>query len=240
MCYDTRMPRWIISLAMVGVCMAASARAQDRTPEPPVVVAQGEGIVRTAPDQAFVRIGAEARAGDPKDAQAANAAAMTAVQERILSAGIGKDAVRTVTISLQQEFDYVDGKQRPRGYVARNVVEVRVDDLAALGAVMDASVGSGATSVQGLRFDLKGRDAAEREALKRAVADAVARAGAAAGGAGREVDRVLRIEETGSRAMPRPEMAFMARATADQPQTTPIAEGEIEVRAQVTVTASIK
>ena len=133
--------------------------------DPPVVVVQGEGVVRKAPDQALVRIGAESRARNPKEAQATNAEAMSAVQQRLTAAGIAKDAVRTVVVSLQQEFDYANGRQTPRGYAARNIIEVRVDDLARLGEVMDASVGSGATSIQGLTFDLKDRKATEREAL---------------------------------------------------------------------------
>lgn len=221
--------------------MATPALAQERSsPELPVVVTQGEGVVRLAPDQAFVRIAAEARAKDPKEAQSANAKTMSAVQQRLVASGIPKEAIRTVTVSLQQEFDFHEGRQTPRGYLARNVIEVRVDDLGKLGEVMDASVGSGATSIQELRFDLKQRDASEREALKRAVADALARADAAAGGAGKTVDRVIRIAEAGPVAISRPETAMFARAASDTAQTTPIAEGEIEIRAQVTVTAVIK
>lgn len=221
--------------------MATTGLAQERAqPEPPVVVTQGEGVVRLAPDQAFVRIAAEARAKDPREAQGTNAKAMTAVQQRLATSGIAKDAIRTVTVSLQQEFDFHEGRQTPRGYLARNLIEVRVDDLGKLGEVMDASVGSGATSIEGLRFDLKERDASEREALKRAVADALARANAAASGAGRTVERVIRIAEAGPVALGRPEAAMFSRAAADTAQVTPIAEGEIEIRAQVTVTAVIK
>ena len=208
--------------------------------DPPVVVVQGEGVVRTAPDQAFVRIGAESRARNPKEAQTTNAEAMSAVQQRLTAAGIAKDAVRTVIVSLQQEFDYAGGRQTPRGYVARNIIEVRVDDLAKLGEVMDASVGSGATSIHGLHFDLKDRAATEREALTRAVADAMARATAAAAGARRTVDRVVRIDETamGGRPQPFPAARMMAADAAAPP--TPVAEGELEIRAQVTLTAVIK
>ena len=178
-------------LLMTGLGLVlATTSAWAQTPgspamDPPVVVVQGEGVVRKAPDQAFVRIGAESRARNPKEAQTTNAEAMSAVQQKLAAAGIAKDAVRTVIVSLQQEFDYNNGKQTPRGYVARNIIEVRVDDLAKLGEVMDASVGSGATSIQGLTFDLKDREATEREALTRAVADAMARATAAAAGAKR-------------------------------------------------------
>ena len=209
--------------------------------DPPVVVVQGEGVVRKAPDQALVRIGAESRARNPKEAQATNAEAMSAVQQRLTAAGIAKDAVRTVVVSLQQEFDYNNGRQTPRGYAARNVIEVRVDDLARLGEVMDASVGSGATSIQGLTFDLKDRKATEREALTQAVADAMARATAAAAGAKRTVDRVVRIDEAPAATQFRPQTAAFRVAVADAAApTTPVAEGELEIRAQVTLTAVIK
>ena len=48
---------------------------------------------------------------------------------------------RPSAIDLQLEFDYSNGQQTPRGYVARNTIEVRVDDLAKVGDVLDAAVG---------------------------------------------------------------------------------------------------
>ena len=70
--------------------------------------------------------------------------------------------------------------------------------------MLDAVVQAGATSIGGVRFDLKDRAGAEREALRLAVADARARAEAAAAGAGRTIDRVLRIDDT-RRETPRPD-----------------------------------
>ena len=86
---------------------------------------------------------------------------------------------------------------------------------ARVGEILDLAVGSGATNVSGVRFDLKDRDAAEREALRLAVADARTRAEAAASGANLRVDRVLRIEE--QRAVvepPRPMMMMRQSAGA--------------------------
>ena len=137
---------------------AASRQLAD---EPPIVVT-GEGIVKATPDQAWVSIGAESRRRVSKDAQQRNAEAMTAVQQKLASFGIPKDAIKTAAIDLQMEFDYNNGKQTPRGYVARNTIEVRVDDLAKLGDVLDAVVGSGATTIHGLRFDVKSAREIER------------------------------------------------------------------------------
>lgn len=216
----------------------ATANAQVSAPEPPSVMVSGEGVVTAVPDQAWVRIGAESRAKSSKDAQARNAEAMTAVQQKMTTLGIAKDAVRTLAIDLQMEYDYANGKQTPRGYVARNTIEVRVDDFAKLGDVLDAAVGSGATNLHGLRFDVKRREVLEREALQMAVANAMGRAEALAAGARRSIDRVLRIEESSvSRGGEMPVMAMRMKA---EDAGTPVAAGELEIRAQVRLTASLK
>lgn len=229
----------VIAAVLVAVpSAAAQTEAQTQESRQPVVVVTGEGIVKAVPDQAFVTIGAEHRSGDPTTAQAQTAKAMNAVQEQLAALGIPKEAVRTVGINLQLEADYVDGKRVPRGYVATNTIEVRVDDLARLGDVIDTSIATGATTMHGLRFDVKDRNALEQQALREAVVDGRARAEAAAAGAGAAVDRILRVEETGARVFqPQPTMMRMA---AEDARSTPIAAGEIEIRAQVTLTAALK
>ena len=230
-----------LALAFVPGSGRAAASAQDvPAPVTPSIVTTGDAVVRRAPDQAFVTVSVESRARNPRDAQRQNAETMTAVQQRIAAAGVPKDAVRTLGYNIQQEFDFVDGRRVARGYLARNAVEVRVDAIDRTGEVLDAAVQAGATSVASVRFDLKDRAAAEREALRLAVVDARARADAAASGAGRAVDRVMRIDDTPQVRVgqPRPIMA-MAREVADV-QETPIEAGELEIRAQVTLTVSIK
>ena len=228
-----------ILIALFVFAFAAGASAQTNN-EPPSVVVMGEGVVKAAPDQAFVRIGAETRSKVSKEAQSLNATAMTAVQQKLASAGIPKDAIRTIAFDLQMEYDYTNGRQVPKGFVARNTIDVRVDDLTKVGDVLDSVTSSGATSIHNLRFDLKNRAAAERDALQRAVADAMARAEAAASGARRSIDRVVRIEETGGRggAPPMPMMAM--RAGMEAQASTPVAAGEIEIRATVNLTVAIK
>ena len=182
--------------AALAIAAPASAQEPPASPQVPTIVTTGEAVVRRAPDRAFLVAAVETRARDPKDAQSQNAKAMNAVQARVVASGIPKDAVRTLGYNIQQEFDFVNGRRVPRGYVARNAVEVRVDALERLGELLDAVVQAGATNVSGVRFDLRDRAGAEREALRQAVADARARAEAAASGVGRTIDRVLRIDDT--------------------------------------------
>ncbi len=230
-------------MLMAALLCAPRVRAQEPVvpvPQGPSVVTTGDATVRLAPDQAFVTLSVETRDNNPRTAQRQNAEAMSSVQQRIATAGIARDAVRTTGYSIQQEFDFANGRRTPRGYVARNGVEVRVDAVERVGELLDAMVAAGATTVSGVRFDLKDRASAEREALRLAVVDARARADAMAAGAGRSVDRVLRITDSAQpRFKPAPQMMMMERA-AGAAAETPVAPGEIEVQAQVELISSLK
>src|SRR6185436_4955639 len=231
----------MFTFLLASLLLAAQTPGATFASNEPVVVTTGEGVVKTAPDRVWVTIAAESRAKSPREAQRANSDAMKAVLDKLKGLGLPADAIRTSGYDLQPQFDYVNGRQSLREYLARNTIEVRVDDIARAGEVLDAAVGSGATSVSGVRFDLKDRAAAEREALRKAVADARGRAEAAASGAGLRVDRVLRIEEQRTPSIePRPVM-MMRQSAAMQADTAPaIVPGELEVRATVTMTSGLK
>jgi uncharacterized protein YggE len=232
--------RIAVPMILVLLANAPAASAQATEPQQPVVVTSGEGIVKRTPDRAWVTIASESRAKTPQEAQKQNATAMTAVMERLKGAGIPAEAIKTAAIDLQPEFDYANNRQTLRGYVARNTLDVRVDTLPKLGEIIDAAVGSGATTIGGVRFDIQDRAGAEREAIKLAVADARERADAAAAGANMKVDRIVRIEEHRGQIMePRPMMAMRA-GMAQEAVTTPVAPGELQIRAGVTLTAQIK
>ena len=229
----------LMLIALMLAAPLASAQPPDAASLQNVVVTHGEAVVRQAPDRAFVTVTVEARAKNPRDAQRLNAEAMTAVQQRLTQARVAKDAVRTLGYDLEQEFDFTNGRRVPREFVARNSIEVRVDEIARVGELLDVVVQGGATSVSGVRFDIQDREKIEREALRLAVVAARSRAEAAAAGAGRSVDRIIKIEDTrdsGVTPLPR---AMMTMKAADAPQT-PVEPGLVEIRARVTLTASMK
>jgi uncharacterized protein YggE len=232
--------RTVMALTLVLAASAASAQPPDTANLQNVVVTSGEAVVRQAPDRVFVTITVEARAKSPRDAQRQNAEAMTAVQTRLSTARIAQEAIRTLGYSLDQELDFIQGRRVPREFVARNSIEVRVDEIARVGELLDIAVQGGATSIGGVRFDIQERDKAEREALRLAVVDARSRAEAAVAGAGRTIDRIIKIEdsrEAGSLPPPRP---MMMMKSADAAETTPVEPGLIEIRARVTLTASMR
>ena len=214
---------------------------QPTTPAEPVVVTSGVGLVQAVPDRAWITISAESRASTAREAQKRNTDAMTPVLAKLKASGVAADAVRTIAYDVQYEWDFVNGKRVGKGYVARNSVEVRVDSVDRVGEYLEVAVASGATSLGGVRFDLKDRAKLEREALRLAVADARSKAEAAAAGAGRAIDRIIRIEEGASEGGPVPMPRFArAELTVSAAAAPPIETGQTEIRAHVTLTAVIK
>jgi hypothetical protein len=234
--------RVFAAAVMVLLPFAASAQQQpaaQRDLQQPVVITSGEGVVQAVPDRAWITISAESRAASPRDAQRRNAEAMKPVQDRLRAAGIPDEAIKTTAYDLQPDWDYSNNRRVLRGYVARNTIDVRIDNVDRVGDLLDIAVNAGATTVQNIRFDVKDRERIEREALRLAVADARARATAAASGAGMSVDRIIRIDEQGVSSPPIPlrRETLQADAAAAAP---PIAIGSMEVRAHVTVTTLLK
>ena len=231
--------------AVAVLMLAATPAFAQQTPNQdtrPTVQTFGEGLIEAAPDRAWVTITAESRAGNPRDAQKRNVEAMTPVLDKLKAAGIPADAIRTIGYDLQQEWDFVNNRRVSRGYVARNSVEVRIDPIDRVGEVLEIAVGSGATSVGGIRFDLKDRAKLEREALRMAVADARTKADSAAAGAGMKIERVLKIDAhpIGNQP-PVPRYAMLREQAASvENAAPPISAGQIEIRAQVTLTSLLQ
>ena len=167
-------------IAFIGSAPAALAQEPSANSQQPVVITTGQATVIAQPDRAYVTIAAESRSRTSGEAQRQNAEVMTAVLQKIQQAGVPKDAIRTIGYELQPEFDYANGRQTFRTYVARNTIEVRLDAIDRVSVVIDAAGTGGATSIGGIRFDVSNREAMERDALRQAVADARARADAAA------------------------------------------------------------
>lgn len=236
----------VLSLSAISTT-AATAAAQSTAPQTPVIVARGEHVLKVAPDQAWVTVALETRDSRAPEARRLAATAMTSVLAALKGTGLADDAIKTVGYALNPDYEFVNGRQRMRGFVVSNQVQVRVDDLAKLADVLDAAGGltlpaSSLMTVANLRFDLKQRATLERQALQGAVEDAMANAKAMAAGAGATLGRIMRIDQSSGR------QAFesiamtpgIALRAGDAAVATPIAPSEIEIRADVSLWVEIR
>ena len=214
---------------------AMNAEAQT-LPTPSLITASGTAESKTAPDMATIRIGVETQAKSAKEAQAGT----NALAQRLIAAAMkvvpDKKAFQTSDLSLRPEYTQSgrSGQNDPpkiAGYVARNVLTVRIDDVTKVGPLVDAVTDAGATNVDSISFGLKDEKPARRAALMDAVQDARDKAEAMAAGLGLKLAGIQSIEEGGASFRPyaMPMMAMSREAK------TPVMPGEVSLSASVTV-----
>ena len=141
------------------------------------VTATGEGTATGAPDVATLALGVSALEKSVADARQSAASALDAMIAALRSHGVEERDLQTRRVTLSPEFDYDKGKQRPRGFRATNVLDVRLRDIDRAGDVMDAALAAGGDRavLHGISFEVEKPDDLRDQALEAALTDAGAK-----------------------------------------------------------------
>jgi uncharacterized protein YggE len=229
------------SAILIVLALSSLAIAQrPETANDPVIVVNGEGEVRVAPDQAMVRIGVVRQA---PTAQAAQDQANTAANEILSSItrlGVAAADVKTSRLTLTPVYAprSPESSQAPRivAYQASNTVSVRLSDLNRVGPTIDAALKAGSNEIQGVSFGLRDDSAARQQALKQAVMQAQKKAETIAEAARLVLGAPLEITESGVSFVPHDNFEMpMMRAVSAAPVPTQVSPGDMEVRANVMI-----
>lgn len=198
------------------------------------ITVTGDAVARAAPDMAVLTLGVRNQGATAAEALAATNAGASAVLSRLSETGIAARDMQTGGLTLTPVRAYDNDRNAPPrviGFEASNTVTIRARDLTALGGILDAVVTDGANEFRGLRFALQDPAPLLATARKRAVADAMARAALYAEAAGLRLGPVMAIREPSAQPAPMPMIrAEMAMADGGG---VPIAQGELELRAEV-------
>ena len=218
--------------------LAQVAVSAPNPPQPPFIAASAVGETRITPDRAMLNVAVESHAETAAAAGADNAVKQKRVIDAVKAAGVPAAQIRTAGYNVSPEY----GQQRDKapkvsGYRAYNTIQIEIRDIDAVGKVIDAALGAGATILGSLGLYASNTDPARRESLQKAVAKARAEGEAAASAAGGSLGALLEltIEPYG---IPQPLMrsVMATAAVSGYPQApTPIETGEIIVAAVVRV-----
>ncbi len=220
------------------VSIDAALHASDK----PYVQATGDATVRVKPDQALVEVGVVTQGSTVIDAAGLNAKQTDTVLAQLRTLLSGKGQMKTTSYSVRPNYRYPKPGAAAiiSGYIATNTVEVKLDDLAQVTKVIDASIESGANVIQSLQYQLKDAHRVHAQALRDAAEHAKASAEAIASGLGLKVIRVLSAEETLA------DEGFGYKKSAPPPPppggqalATPLEIGMIEIDATVSVRAEV-
>jgi uncharacterized protein YggE len=159
------------------------------------------------------------------------------------AASVEERDVQTVGFSLEPQYAYARGAPpRITGYVSRNIVSIRLRDVAAVSGLIDATVAEGANELQGIQFAFQDEEASRDQARAQALQTARARAEAYADAADMRVVRMLSITEPGGLVPPidrRNRFGPVAVATEGAAQSA-VRPGELEAQSELTVVFELR
>ena len=226
----------VFSLIAAAPCAAYADQAAPR-----ILTVAGQGIAKAAPDQAQFSTGVVTQGSTAALALTANSRAMNAVFATLKRLDIADKDIQTSNFSLSPQYQVCKPgtvcPQRVVGYEVSNTVNVTVEDFGKTGAVLDALVSSGSNQIDNIGFSIRDTSALLKQAREAAVKDASLRAQTFAKAAGVTLGPILSIQEGGSEP-PRPMYRAMAMMAPAPPP--PIAGGEQNVSADVTITWAIQ
>jgi uncharacterized protein len=227
----------------LALIMSISVLVACGAPETMLAV-HASATTRTTPDLAIVTLGVTARGATAAAAQQAQNTQMARVLAAARTAGAEEADLQTVGFSLEPQYAYARG-QSPRitGYISRNIVSIRIRELNAVSALIDATVAEGANELQGIQFTFQDEEASREAARTQALEAARQRAERYAQAAGMRVLGIRSIIEPGSQLPPdRRRDGFALGAVVEQAAPIPVSvnPGQLDNPASVTVVFALR
>jgi hypothetical protein len=200
----------------------------------------GQGSVSAKATQATLTLGAWTDNPVAAKAVEENALLMTSVIDAITGLGIAEDKVKTVTYSVNTNYDWET--RSVKGYQVTNMIQITVEDINMVGEVIDLTAAAGANNIQGISFGISDQEAKDlaNNAYVLALQNAREKAELIANTLDLEITDVLYVSESSfapySPYRGNVEMAMDSRSSVP----TPIIEGSLSVSVNVQIAFSIQ
>jgi len=208
--------------------------AVNQSDSTPTISVGATGEATADPDRAVATVGVEATATDAETARQRVAENVSTLRAALAEAGIDDDQITTNHYAIRQDHESKRSESTPTQYEAVHSFEVQIEDVDAVGSVIETAVDNGATNVGRVEFTLsqETRSDLREEALAAAMDSARSDAEALASNANLSVAGVESVSTSNGHVRPyRAEAALAADGAA-----TSIESGPVSVRAQVQVT----
>ncbi len=217
-----------------GVVMPPPVEAQETS-----LQVSGSAQVEASPDRARISFAVETEAETAGEAGRENAELMDRVANALRDSGVDGLRIETSGYQLQPRYRRVgdDRQQEIYGYTARNTLQVILDDVDAVGGLVDRALDAGANRVAGLQFEIRDPEPYRLEALRLAVDQARAEAEAISGALGMRLGQPSAVHGGAERPQPRAMMDMLRMETAEMASApTPVEAGLQTVSASVSIT----
>lgn len=224
----------ILPVAGISLLTLASMTAADSVLEGRHITVNGEGSVRARPDLAIAELGVTSHGETATLAMSENRRKVASLLLALQDNNVDEADVLTTDFGIHRETT----SQQRRGteveserFVVRNLLQITIRDIERAGFLLDRLVEAGANEVRGIRFALHDDRQMSQQARELAAQDARDKAAQLASLHDARLGKVLRISESGVRAVKAE--AMMMRAMDSSSST--VSAGELTFAAHLQV-----
>jgi uncharacterized protein YggE len=200
------------------------------------LVVVGTGTATGVPDQCVLHISLNGIGATPAETLDICSAAASGAISAMVGAGISRDDIRTVNVSVQDYFDQAQQRVTSRvGSYQLEVIVRSLDRVSQTLAVLFEAAGT-ALQIRSLQLSMRDTQPLRRAARREAVRDAQERAQDLAEAAGLRLGEIIVLEDndrSGSQGV----RAMAASRNAEV--SMPVEPGQVSVSASVTITYAI-
>lgn len=232
-------PLSIIAVALIisGTLLALNwqnTQGADKTIE-----SNGESKIEVKANKMVLSLGYDSRAKTAEEAQELNKAVSNDVIKALKSKGLSEDDIETESFYVNPEYDWNEGKQTLKGYLASHTMKISTTKLDKAGEYIDSAMNAGANHVNGINYELTQEKQNELKAqtLKEAAENARSKAEAIASGSGSKIKKLVSVQDTSYNYQPwiyRMDYAKMAGAETAMPEIpTEVSIGKVTIQASV-------
>jgi uncharacterized protein YggE len=234
----------IAALAFLLGTQFSPARSQQLVPlkdSVPTITTNGVATTEVIPDIATITLGVETERPSAADAARDNAQAAQAIVGEIRAQGIEAKDIKTVSVTLAPVYDEVRdangniSKRTLRGYLAHNLLSVRIRNIEKISLLTSQLMAKGANSMEGIEFDHTQKETKYDALRVEAVRDALRKATSYVTGLGIKLGRVLEIATHWPTPIPAG-ASLRVTARPEAASAIPIEPGVETLRTEVQVT----
>ncbi len=215
---------------LVAIFATSMIYAQ-QIPSEPIVLVQGEGVVKVVPDGVVIKSRIETEGADPQEVKRKNDEVVNAIIKYLKSEDISAKNIQTDYVNLNKNYNY-DNKNY--SYVANQAISIKLDDLSRYEEIISGLLEAGLNRIDGIEFKSSHIEKYKSEARKKAVLNARQKAEEYATALGQTIGKAITISELETNNY-QPVYRMNEMMKSDSAEAETLAPGEMEITAKVSV-----
>lgn len=232
-----------IALALIAVALIISGTLivlnSKNILEKKTLDSNGNSKIEVSANKVSIIIGYDSRNKDAAAAQEDNKLVSEQIINSLKNAGVKDSEIETLSYYVNPEYDWSNGKQTLKDYLATHTLKISTLDLDKIGSYIDAAISGGANRVDSISYELttEKQNELKAQALKEAAENARTKAEAIAAGSGTKIKKLVSVQDTSYdyRAWDYPVMYAKAEGatSSDINIPTQVETGKIVIEASV-------